>query len=245
MKMKGVILAGGSGSRLLPLTRVSNKHLLPVGNKPMIQYCVEKLVESDISDILVVTGGNHIGHIAEYLGSGRDFGCQITYRVQDEAGGIAQALSLANGFIREDETMCVILGDNIFEDNLKQAIACYQFYFQKNEIRAMVMLKRVSDPKRFGVAIFDNDGKVIGIDEKPQKPKSDFAVTGIYLYDFTVFHIIATLRPSHRGELEITDVNNAYIELGKMGKWVWEGWWTDAGTPESYWLANELIRKKD
>jgi glucose-1-phosphate thymidylyltransferase len=236
--MKGIILAGGNGTRLMPLTKAVNKHLLPVGGKPMLQHCVDKMVEAKITSILVVTGGEHLGGIAEFLGSGKDFGCKVTYRVQDEAGGIAQALALAEGFIESGESMCVLLGDNIFDAPLHVLADGW------NGEGARVVLKRVEDPQRFGVAtigkVGDNSG-IIKIVEKPENPESDFAVTGIYFYDSRVFDIIRTCKPSSRKELEITDVNNAYVGSGQMGFVLMPGWWTDAGTHESYRLANELV----
>jgi len=233
--MKGIILAGGTGSRLYPLTKVTNKHLLPVGDKPMIYYPIEKLTEAGISEILIVTGTEHMGDVVNLLGSGRDFGCRFTYKVQDEAGGIAQALGLAENFVGND-SMAVILGDNIFESDLKKAA---------NEFKgngAQIMIKQVPDPDRFGVVELDGD-KIVGIEEKPDQPKSEYAVTGIYMYDSNVFEFIKTLKPSGRGELEITDVNNHYIRQGKMKYSILEGWWTDAGTPESYKTANDLIHQ--
>lgn len=234
--LKGIVLAGGTGSRLLPLTRVTNKHLLPVGSYPMIFYPIYRLKQAGIREILVVTGREHMGDVIELLGSGHDFGVEFTYRVQDEAGGIAQALGLARNFVGLD--LCVvILGDNIFEDDISPFVA--DFAAQKEG--AKILLKEVPDPERFGVAEF-RDGKIVGIEEKPQKPKSQYAVTGIYMYDATVFDIIKTLRPSRRGELEITDVNNAYIARGNLTYGILQGWWTDAGTPTSLALANELAR---
>lgn len=230
--MRGVILAGGEGTRLLPLTKVTNKHLLPVGEKPMIQHAVEKLVQSGIVEILIVTGGEHIGDMAEFLGGGSNFGCEFTYRVQEEAGGIAHALSLAEGFVNQGEKMCVVLGDNIFEDPLSDYIC--------GHYSAKVLLKKVEDPWRFGVAVFQG-GQVANIEEKPRHPKTPFAVTGIYLYDHTVFPIIRGLEKSERGELEITDVNNVYAERGELDCAVLEGWWTDAGTHSSYKKANQLV----
>ncbi|MEN3186575.1 MAG: sugar phosphate nucleotidyltransferase [Atribacterota bacterium] len=234
--MKGIILAGGTGSRLLPLTRVTNKHLLPVGKYPMIFYPIYHLKQARIHEILVVTGREHMGDVIELLGSGRDFGVEFTYRVQDEAGGIAQALGLAQNFVGRD--LCVvILGDNIFEDDISPFVA--DFTTQKEG--AKILLKEVPDPERFGVAEL-RDGKIVHIEEKPQKPKSQYAVTGIYMYDAEVFDIVKTLRPSQRGELEITDVNNAYIARGRLTYGILRGWWTDAGTPTSLALANELAR---
>ncbi|MDZ7807172.1 MAG: sugar phosphate nucleotidyltransferase [Gracilimonas sp.] len=235
--MKGIILAGGTGSRLYPLTKVTNKHLLPVGDKPMIYHPIEKLIEVGIDEILIVTGTDHMGAVVNLLGSGKDFGCRFTYKVQDEAGGIAQALGLAENFAG-NEPVLVILGDNIFESSLKEAVNSYPGE------GAQILIQDVPDPKRYGVAeLDDDDEKVVSIEEKPEKPKSSYAVTGIYFYDPTVFECIKTLKPSGRGELEITDVNNYYIQKGEMKSTVLKGWWTDAGTPESYQIANELIRK--
>ena len=233
--MKGIVLAGGTGSRLYPLTKVTNKHLLPVGNKPMIFYPIEKLTGAGIEEILIVTGTEHMGDVVNLLGSGKDYGCRFTYKVQDEAGGIAQALGLAENFVGDD-SMTVILGDNIFETDLSQAI---QNYPGKG---AQILVKQVDDPDRFGVAEIDGD-QVTGIEEKPDHPKSDYAVTGIYMYDAEVFDLIKNLKPSKRGELEITDVNNDYISRGEMKYSVLDGWWTDAGTPESYKIANQLAYK--
>ena len=238
--MKGVILAGGQGTRLLPLTRAVNKHLLPVGEKPMLQHCVEKMLEAGILDIMVVTGGEHFGGIAEFLGSGKQFGCRITYRVQEEAGGIAQALLLAEGFPKEGESICVLLGDNIFEDSLLPLAQQFCTYGYNG---SMVVLKAVPDPERFGVATIDGN-KIVKIVEKPEHPESNLAVTGIYFYDSTVFDIVRRLRPSARGEFEITDVNSAYVVRGQMRFARMDGWWTDAGTHESYRRANELVMTK-
>lgn len=232
--MKGIILAGGTGSRLYPLTKVTNKHLLPVGDKPMIYHPIEKLIEVGIDEILIVTGTEHMGAVVNLLGSGKDFDCRFTYKVQDEAGGIAQALGLAENFAG-NEPVLVILGDNIFETSLKEAVKDYPGK------GAQILIQDVPDPKRYGVAEIDGD-KVISIEEKPEEPKSSYAVTGIYFYDPSVFECIKTLKPSGRGELEITDVNNYYIQKGEMKSSVLKGWWTDAGTPESYQIANELIR---
>jgi len=238
MDLRGVILAGGTGSRLMPLTTVTNKHLLPVGKKPMIYYPIEKLISVGIKQILIVTGVEHMGDVVSLLGSGKNFNCQFTYKVQDEAGGIAQALSLAENFAG-GQPIAVILGDNIFQANLKKHAE--KFIAQKKGAR--VLLKQVSDPHRFGVAQI-SDTKVIKIDEKPKNPKSDYAVTGIYFYDGAVFDIIKTLKPSGRGELEITDVNNAYIEKGQMSYDMLDGWWSDAGTFESLSRVNELVAKE-
>ena len=233
--MKGIILAGGTGSRLYPLTKVTNKHLLPIGNKPMIYHPIEKLTEIGIEEILIVTGTEHMGAVVNLLGSGKDFGCRFTYKVQDEAGGIAQALGLAENFAG-DEPIVVILGDNIIETSLKKAKENY------NGHGAQILIKEVPDPKRYGVAELDGE-QVLSVEEKPDNPKSNYAVTGIYFYDPKVFNCIKTLKPSGRGELEITDVNNFYIQKGEMKSCKMEGWWTDAGTPESYKVANELVRE--
>ena len=230
--LKGVILAGGTGSRLYPLTKVTNKHLLPVGNKPMIFHPIEKLTGLGIQDILIVTGTEHMGDVVNLLGSGAEYNCRFTYKVQDQAGGIAQALGLAENFAGNDPIV-VILGDNIFEDNLKAAASSY------SGEGAMILLKQVPDPQRYGVAILDGD-VVAEIQEKPEAPTTSYAVTGIYFYDAKVFSVIRDLKPSKRGELEITDVNNHYIQQKYMKSILLEGWWTDAGTPDSYRLANQL-----
>jgi glucose-1-phosphate thymidylyltransferase len=235
--MKGIVLAGGTGTRLYPLTKVTNKHLLPVGRKPMIYYPIEKLTGSGIEEVLIVTGNEHMGDVVNLLGSGKDFNCRFTYKVQDEAGGIAQALSLAENFIGDD-SMTVILGDNVFESSISKAVSSFR------NRGAQIMIKKVPDPERFGVPELEN-GKIIGIEEKPEKPKSEYAVTGIYMYDQKVFEYIRELEPSERGELEITDINNRYISEGKMSYSILEEWWTDAGTFSSYNLANELANRKD
>jgi glucose-1-phosphate thymidylyltransferase len=233
--MKGVILAGGTGSRLFPLTKVTNKHLLPVGRKPMIYHPIEKLVQAGITEILIVTGIEHMGDIVSLLGSGREFGCQFTYKVQDEAGGIAQALGLAENFAHGDKIV-VVLGDNVFQDNLTLFVKA----FNKQARGAKVLLKEVPDPQRFGVAELKGE-KVVGIEEKPKKPKSNYAVTGIYMYDGNVFELVRKLRPSRRGELEITDVNNAYIERNSLTFNLLNGWWSDAGTFASLERASQLV----
>ena len=230
--LKGVILAGGTGSRLYPLTKVTNKHLLPVGNKPMIFHPIEKLTGLGIQDILIVTGTEHMGDVVNLLGSGAEYNCRFTYKVQDQAGGIAQALGLAENFAGQDPIV-VILGDNIFEDDLTTAARTY------TGNGAMILLKQVPDPQRYGVALLDGD-KVIEIQEKPENPPTSFVVTGVYFYDSRVFSAIRDLKPSRRGELEITDVNNYYIRQNQMSSALLEGWWTDAGTPDSYRLANQL-----
>lgn len=232
--MKGVILAGGTGSRLFPLTKVTNKHLLPVGKYPMIYYPIYRLIEAGINEILIVTGKEHMGSVVNLLGSGYEFGVEFTYKIQDQPGGIAQALGLAEHFVNGDKCV-VILGDNIFEDNINSFVSS----FKKQEKGAKVLLKEVSDPERFGVAELKGD-KIISIEEKPKNPKSNYCVTGIYMYDSRVFDIIKTLKPSGRGELEITDVNNAYIKDGTLTYDILKGAWTDAGTFESLKRANEL-----
>jgi glucose-1-phosphate thymidylyltransferase len=234
--MKGIILAGGTGSRLKPLTNVTNKHLLPVGKYPMIFYSIYGLKQAGITEILIITGRDHMGSVIELLGSGHEFGLEFTFKVQDQAGGIAQALGLAEHFVNEDRCV-VVLGDNILEDN----IAPFVESFAKQEKGAKILLKEVSDPQRFGVAEL-KDGKIISIEEKPKQPKSHFAVTGVYMYDSKVFDIIKILKPSARGELEITDVNNNYIQQDALTYDILKGWWTDAGTSESLFRANELCK---
>ena len=238
MDLKGIVLAGGTGSRLMPLTKVTNKHLLPIGQKPMIYYPIERLVSVGIEQILIITGVEHMGDVVGLLGSGRNFGCQFTYRVQDEAGGIAEALGLAENFA-QGQPLVVILGDNIFEDSLKK----YVDRFIAQKAGARLLLKEVQYPQRFGVAEVSG-ARIVSIEEKPKKPKSNYAVTGIYFYDATVFDIIRTLEPSARGELEITDVNNAYIAKGRLAYDILEGWWTDAGTFDSLSRANGLVVKE-
>ncbi len=234
--MKGIILAGGTGSRLFPLTKVTNKHLLPVGRQPMIFHPISKMTEAGIEEILVVTGVDHMGDVVNLLGSGREFGCRFTYKVQDEAGGIAQALGLAENFAG-DSPICVILGDNIFEDG----IGVYAERFKKQKKGARVLLKQVPDPQRYGVAEVTKDGKILSIQEKPRQPRSDLAVTGVYFYDAGVYDLIRLLKPSTRGELEITDVNSGYLKRGELRYDVMDGWWTDAGTFDSLRHANELV----
>ncbi len=235
LDLKGVVLAGGTGSRLMPLTKVTNKHLLPVGHKPMIFYPIEKLTALGVEEILIVTGVEHMGDVVSLLGSGKDFGCRFTYKVQDQAGGIAQALAMAENFANS-KPLAVILGDNIFQTNL----GSYAEKFMAQKAGARILLKQVESPQRFGVAEL-SDGRIIGIEEKPERPKSNYAVTGIYFYDASVFEIIRTLKPSARGELEITHVNEAYIAQGRLAYDLLEGWWTDAGTFESLSRANELV----
>ncbi len=236
--MKGIVLAGGLGTRLHPLTKVTNKHLLPVYDKPMIYYPIQTLVNAGIHDILVVTGGNNAGDFLRLLGNGKEFGLEhLDYTYQEGHGGIAEALGLARYFA-DDDAVCVILGDNIIETNICAAVNA--FHAQKTGAR--ILLKEVPDPARFGVPELDGD-RILRIEEKPQHPKSSYAVIGIYLYDNAVFQIIETLEPSARGELEITDVNNAYIEQGTMTYSVLDGWWTDAGTFDSLLRANNLVAK--
>jgi glucose-1-phosphate thymidylyltransferase len=234
--MKGIILAGGTGSRLYPLTKVTNKHLLPVGKYPMIFHAINKLKLADINDILIVTGKEHMGDVVNLLGSGREMHVNFTYKVQDEAGGIAQALGLAENFVG-DEQMVVILGDNVFNDD----ITPYVNNFKQQRIGAKILIQEVHDPQRYGVPEL-NGNKIVSIEEKPAYPKSNYAVTGIYMYDSNVFNIIKGLKPSARGELEITDVNNAYIARNELTYDILKGWWTDAGTHASLIRANELAK---
>ncbi len=234
--MKGVILAGGLGSRLSPLTKITNKHLLPVYDKPMIYYPIRTLINAGIEDIMIVTGGNSAGDFLKLLGNGKDFGLKhLNYTYQEGEGGIADALSLVEHFA-DDEPVCVVLGDNIIEKNIRSAADDYR----KQDGGAKILLKKVHDPQRFGVPEIDGD-KVLNIEEKPAEPKSNLAVIGIYFYDSTVFDVIKTLVPSNRGELEITDVNNHYINRGEMTWGELDGWWTDAGTFESLLHATNLV----
>ena len=234
--MKGVILAGGLGTRLQPLTKITNKHLLPVYNKPMIYYPLECLRNAGIADVLIVTGGNHAGEFVRLLGNGKALGFhKLSFAYQEGEGGIADALSLAEDFADQKRIM-VVLGDNIIETNVLAAAKRYA----DQPRGAKILLKEVHDPERFGVAFLQGD-KVIEIEEKPKQPKSNLAVVGIYMYDSQVFDIIRTLKPSGRGELEITDVNNAYIKAGTMTAEVLKGWWTDAGTFESLYRATKLV----
>lgn len=234
--MKGIILAGGTGSRLYPLTKVTNKHLLPVGKYPMIYHAIYKLKEADIKDILIVTGREYMGEVVNLLGSGSEFNVQLTYKVQDQAGGIAQALGLGESFAGND-LITVVLGDNVFSDS----IVPYVNSFKEQGQGAKILIKQVEDPKRFGVPEL-NGQYIRSIEEKPESPKSDYAVTGIYMFDQRVFDIIKTLKPSERGELEITDVNNEYIIRDELTYDVLNGWWTDAGTHSSFLRANELAK---
>ena len=234
--MKGVILAGGLGTRLHPLTKITNKHLLPVHDKPMIYYPLQALVNAGIRDILIVTGGNNAGDFLRLLGNGKEFGLQhVNYTYQEGEGGIAAALDLAEYF-SEGQKICVILGDNIIETNIRRTVQT----FEKQERGAMIMLKEVSDAHRFGVPEIRGK-RIVRIEEKPKDPSSNYAVIGIYMYDPDVFRIIKTLKPSHRGELEITDVNNEYIRRGTLTYDYLEGWWTDAGTFDSLLRASNLV----
>ena len=235
MALRGVILAGGKGTRLGELTKVTNKHLLPVGPYPMVYYPLKKLVGAGVSDILLVSGTEHMGDFIELLSSGREHGCHLTYRVQDEAGGIAQALGLASLFCT-GARCAVILGDNVFMDPLGPILK----EAERAPDRAWVAVKEVSDPARYGVAELKGN-RIVGIEEKPKRPKSKYAVAGIYVYPPDVFDIIRDLRPSQRGELEITDVNRYYLKEGRLGYSVLEGYWTDAGTPDSLALVNQLV----
>ena len=238
--MKGVVLAGGLGTRLYPLTKVTNKHLLPVYNKPMIYYPILTLVEAGIKDILIVTGGNSAGDFLRLLGNGREFGLShLSFVYQEGEGGIAAALSLAEHF-SENDKIVVILGDNIVEKSIKKEVEI----FEKQEKGARILLKEVENPERFGVAEI-KDGKIVRIIEKPKIPPSNLAVTGIYMYDSQVFDIIRTLKPSERGELEITDVNNKYLEMGQLTYGILDGWWTDAGTFDSLLKANILVAEME
>jgi glucose-1-phosphate thymidylyltransferase len=234
--MKGVVLAGGTGSRLFPLTKITNKHLLPIYDRPMIYYPIQTLVDAGIRDIMIVTGGRNSGDFLRLLANGKEFGLKhINYTYQEGEGGIADALGLCEHFA-DGQKICVVLGDNIIESDIRGAAD----KFRAQESGAHILLKEVHDAERFGVAEVAG-GKVIGIEEKPKRPKSNFAVTGIYMYDATVFDKIRTLVPSHRGELEITDVNNAYIAEGNMTFSYLQGWWTDAGTFESLLRAANLV----
>ena len=233
--MKGIILAGGTGSRLGYLTKICNKHTLPVYDKPMILYPLQTMIDSGIKDIIIVSGKGHAGQFLELLGSGSEFGVHLSYEVQEKPGGIAQALELCDNFIGEDD-MFVLLGDNIFEDNFKKDL--YEF-----NSGAKIFLKEVPDPERYGVVNIYK-GEVSHIEEKPKHPSSNLAQTGAYIYDYRVFNIIRSLKPSHRGELEITDVNNAYLKMGQLKYSILKGFWLDAGEIESLWQASEFMRKR-
>jgi len=236
--MKGVVLAGGTGSRLFPITRVTNKHLLPVYDKPMVYYPIQTLVNAGIQEILIVTGGKNAGEFLRLLGNGRDFGLKhVNYTYQEGEGGIAEALGLAEHFA-DGERICVVLGDNIIENDIRIAVES----FKNQKEGAKILLKEVPDAERFGVAEIRGN-RVVGIEEKPRNPKSNYAVIGLYLYDATVFQKIRRLKPSGRGELEITDVNNFYVEEGTLTYEILDGWWTDAGTFDSLLRANNLVAK--
>lgn len=235
--MKGVVLAGGLGTRLSPLTKITNKHLLPVYTKPMVYYPIECLVNAGIREVLLVTGGNDAGDFLKLLGNGKRFGLkELHYTYQEGEGGIADALNLARDFA-DGEKLIVILGDNIIEKDIKSGVA--NFFTQPRGGR--IYLKKVDDPQRFGVPVFDDDKRIIRIEEKPKQPASDYAVIGIYMYDEQVFEWIDGLEPSARGELEITDVNNRYIEQGTLEYEILDGWWTDAGTFDSLLRASNLV----
>lgn len=234
MAMKGVILAGGMGTRLSPLTKITNKHLLPVYNQPMIYYPIQTLLKAGIKDIMIISGPEHAGDFLRLLGSGKEYGCRFIYEIQDEAGGIAQALGLADWFI-DDEPVTAILGDNMFEDDFSETIRNFN-------TGAHIFLKEVDDAKRFGVANVEGD-KVTKIEEKPEQPESNLAVTGLYIYDSKVCEIIKTLKPSDRGELEITDVNNYYLEQNQLNATVVNGFWGDMGTFESLYRASQKARE--
>jgi glucose-1-phosphate thymidylyltransferase len=238
--MRGVILAGGLGTRLHPMTRVTNKHLLPIYDRPMIYYPIQQLVHAGITRIIVVTGGEYAGDFLRLMGNGREFGLRhLDYTYQEGEGGIAQALGLAEHFA-EGGPVCVILGDNLFEKPLAPQVEA----FRKQGGGARILLKEVDDPERFGVPELDGD-RVVRIEEKPERPKSRYAVTGCYFYDNRVFEVVKTLRPSKRGELEITDVNNDYIARGEMSYGIVEGWWTDAGTVASLHRAGRLVAESE
>ena len=234
--LKGIILAGGLGKRLGPLTKITNKHLLPVYDQPMIYYPLNLLVDAGVKDIQIVTGGNHAGEFLRLLGDGQSFGLtHINYTYQEGEGGIAQALGLARHFAKSSKIV-VVLGDNILEYGIHDHVA----RFKKQKEGARVLLKKVEDPARFGVATL-KAGKIVAIEEKPKNPRSDLAVTGVYMYDEQVFDIVKTLKPSKRGELEITDVNNAYLRKDQLEFDVLKGWWTDSGTFDSLLHANQLV----
>src|SRR5271169_6009655 len=234
--MKGIVLAGGTGSRLFPLTKITNKHLLPIFDKPMIYYPIQTLVDAGIKDIMLVTGGRNSGDFLRLLANGKEFGlAHFNYTYQEGEGGIADALALAEHFA-DGDNICVILGDNILEQPIKEAVEA----FEKQERGARILLKEVPDAERFGVAEM-NGPRIVGIEEKPKQPKSNYAVTGIYMFDGTVFDKVKKLVPSGRGELEITDVNNAYIREGSMTYAHLEGWWTDAGSFDSLLRAANLV----
>lgn len=235
--MKGIILAGGTGSRLYPCTKVTNKHLLPVYDKPMIYYPLNTLLEAGITDILIVSGKEHAGDFLKLLGSGKEFNARFTYELQEEAGGIAQALALGENFV-DNEKFAVILGDNIFEDSIKNDVE--EFFKGKEEAR--IFLKEVPDPERFGVVELNGEN-VVGIEEKPKKPKTNYIVTGLYMYSSSVFDVIRNLKPSGRGEYEITDVNNAFIKKNSIKATILKGFWSDAGAFDSMYRAASFVKE--
>jgi glucose-1-phosphate thymidylyltransferase len=236
--MKGVILAGGKGTRLYPMTQLISKHLLPIGKFPMIYHCLEKLKAAGIVQLLLIMGKHSAGLYIDFLGSGKEWGVQLTYKIQEGAGGIADALALAEGFIQPDDKFIVLLGDNLFEDSIEP----YMDAFAQQAGGAKVLLKEVEDPHRYGVPELAG-GKIVSIDEKPENPKSNYCVTGIYMYDFSVFEISRGIKPSARGELEITDVNNVYASANQLTYDILDGWWTDAGTFESLHRASTLVKE--
>ncbi|MCR8645202.1 sugar phosphate nucleotidyltransferase [Paenibacillus sp. N1-5-1-14] len=241
--MKGIVLAGGTGTRLRPLTNLINKHLLPVGKYPMIHYSIQKLKNLGITDIILVTGKQSAKLYMKYLGSGEEHGVRMTYCMQEKPGGIAQALLLAEEHVQIGEKMLVLLGDNLFHDSLKEEVS----YFKQSGDGALVMLKKVADPRRYGVPVFQKEDakRIAYIEEKPVKPQSSYSVTGIYMYDDKVFDVIREIKPSGRGELEITDVNNVYARSGKLTYGELEGWWIDAGTHESLYEATRMIWEEE
>jgi len=234
--VKGVVLAGGLGTRLAPMTRVTNKHLLPIYDRPMVYYPIQTLVEAGITEILLVTGGNHAGDFLRLLGNGKDFGLKhLNYTYQEGEGGIAAALSLCEHFA-DGAPVCVILGDNILQKSIRPAVERYG----RSNKGGMILLKEVPDPERFGVPVLEGE-RIVRIEEKPKAPRSRYAVIGVYMYDARVFDIIRTLKPSGRGELEITDVNNQYLAWGELAYGYQDGWWTDAGAIESLYRATCLV----
>jgi glucose-1-phosphate thymidylyltransferase len=237
--MKGIILAGGTGTRLYPLTKVTNKHLLPVGKEPMLYHPIKQLISAGLKQILVVTSTDHMGDIVKVLGSGKDFGCEFTFHVQEEPKGIAHALSLAENFASNDKIV-VFLGDNIFEYSIKP----YVKNFGNQKKGARVLLKNVNDPDRYGIAAMDEE-HILEIEEKPTSPKTDYAVVGVYMYDSEVFDILRNIKPSARGEYEITSVNNEYIKRSKLKYDIVKGRWMDTGTFESYLEANKILYQLD
>ncbi len=239
MILKGILLAGGTGSRLFPLTRLMNKHLLPVGKQPMIVHGIKKLKDAGIEDIHIVLSKQSAGLYTDYLGSGADYGVRLSYIIQEHAGGIAQALSLVESFLSRDDRIVVLLGDNLFEDSLLPHVEKYILQGKG----ARVILKEVADPRRYGVPKLKGN-TIVYIDEKPENPQSSYCVTGIYMYDMSVFRIIHKIKPSSRGELEITDVNNIFAHSGLLSYGVMNGWWTDAGTFESLKEADSVLGKR-